>query len=150
MLYCPAQVLLSVFAFLTYNSPEQMVVVVLLLLLMMMMMTIIIMISKMIMHVQLSLYFQFYLLCLLSNRCDENGFVYSADACNVARVSCNITGNTCIFCNITRNTLHASASAVRVFLRIRRIHKADRNGAEQRVFLGRLLVLVALKRAGFS
>jgi len=67
---------------------------------------------------------------------------------NVARVSCNITGNTCIFCNITRNTLHASASAVRVFLRIRRIHKADRNGAKQRVFLGRLLV--ALKRAGFS
>ena len=34
-----------------------------------------------------------------------------ADACNVARVSCNITGNTLLILQETRATLHASASA---------------------------------------
>ena len=61
-----------------------------------------------------------------------DGFVYSADACNVAGVSCNVarvscnirpTGNTCNItgktCNITENTCNITR------VRVRRIHKAQ-------------------------
>ena len=58
-----------------------------------------------------------YKLGVTVRRCQQHkaqylidGFVYSADACNVAGVSCNVTGNTC---NITRNTCNITRVCVR-------------------------------------